>query len=248
MKLIPKLLAAGVIATAATTAFAADHRDGDGVVMDPAADINDVFAFTNGNNVVLSMTVSPLADKASVKFSDAVQYVFHVTSYDSFGGTKSGSADVICKFTTAQVASCWVGTKDYVTGDASPEAGISSASGKVKLFAGVRADPFYFYLTNDITSTMPASGFAGARAAALNAINTYPGGPAAFLGSQVYASGCLKSTSGASGLVPLLIATQQSQNTFAAANTLAITLEIDKSLLIGNPNDVIAVWASTNNG
>ncbi len=247
MKLIPKFLAVGLVATMATTAFAADHRDGDAVKLDPAADINDVYTYMNGNNVILAMTVSPFAD-ATAKFSDATQYVFHVTSYDSFGGTKSKSTDVICKFTVAQVATCWVGTADYVTGDASnATTGLTSASGKVKVFAGPRADPFYFFLSD--TTTTPPSGFNGARAFALGAITGYPGGPAAFIAQQMYASGCIKNTAGINAAVtPKLVAANQAQNNFAGKNVLAISFEIDKSLLIANPDEVIAVWASTNNG
>lgn len=45
-------------------AWAADHRDGPGVRADPAADINDVFAWMgpSANRVYLVMTVFPFAD------------------------------------------------------------------------------------------------------------------------------------------------------------------------------------------
>src|SRR5437762_1644887 len=82
----------------------------------------------------LAMTVSPLA-AAGAKFSDKTQYVFH-TSSGAFGATTS-NVDVICTFDTAQNISCWVGTDDYVTGNASASAGISSTSGKTKVFAGM---------------------------------------------------------------------------------------------------------------
>jgi len=234
MKLLPKL-AAVACAMVATTALAADHKDGDGVKADPASDINDVYAFTEGNNVVLAMTVSPFADKATAKFSDVTQYVFHVSSWDKFiGGTQSSSTTVMCTFAADQTIQCWVGdgttVKDYVTGKAGAEAGITSADGKVKVFAGPRADPFYFYL----------SGFNAARSAALGAINTpgavmvNPNGCPALTGPQVTA------------LDGLLHTDVQANNDFAMANVLGLTLEIDKNLLIKNPDELISVWASTN--
>jgi hypothetical protein len=232
MKLLPKL---AVIACAmvATTALAADHRDGDGVKADPASDINDVYAFTEGNNVVLAMTVSPFADKATAKFSDVTQYVFHVSSWDKFGGTQSSSTMVMCTFAADQTLQCWVGdattVKDYVTGKVTSDAGITSADGKVKVFAGPRADPFYFYLT----------GFNAARSAALGAINggmvmLNPNGCPALTGPTVTA------------LDGLLHTDVQANNDFAMANVLGLSLEIDKNLLIKNPDEVISVWASTN--
>jgi hypothetical protein len=233
MKFIPKLMAAGLVATVATTAFAADHKDGSAVVTDPSTDINDVFVFPKGNNVVLAMTVSPFAD-ATAKFSDAAKYVFHVDSYTAFGGTKTKSTDVICTFTTAQVASCWVGTADYVTGDASPTAGISSASGKVKVFAGPRADPFYFYLT----------GFNTARTAAIGLIPGLLGAGKVFMSGCPDLDGYMAGTSATAR--GLLQTNDPTKNDFATANVLAITLEIDKSLLTSAPDETIAVWASTN--
>ena len=234
MKLIPKFLAVGLVASMATTAFAADHRDGSatGVKADPTTDINDLFVFPNGNNVVLAMTVSPFADKATAKFSDAAKYVFHTTSHVGFTNAATGTEDVICTFTTAQVISCWVGTKDYVTGDASAAAGITSTSGKVKVFAGVRADPFFFYLT----------GFNNARAAVLSAIPGILAGGAATL----YASGCPRLAS-VTALQTALTAPNQAANDFVTKDTLAITIEIDKSLLTTAADETISVWAATNN-
>jgi hypothetical protein len=225
MKLLPKL-AAIAAALVASTALAADHRDGDAVQTDPSTDINDVYTFTNGNNVVLAMTVSPFA-ATGAKFSDVAQYVFHVESYDKFGGAKSGSTDVICTFATDQKIQCWVGNKDYVTGDASAAAGITSTTGKTKVFAGLRADPFYFYLT----------GFKNTRSAALAAAGTLMFNP----------NNCPQlNAATVTALQGLLITNDQTKNDFAMANVLGLTLEVDKSLLIANPDEVISVWASTN--
>ena len=124
-------------------AQSADHRDGPAVKMDPSTDINDVYTWNDGNNVVLAMTVFPVAD-ANSKFSNAAAYVLHTESAAAFGAT-SNPFDIICTFDAAQKISCWAGD-EYVTGDASAAAGVASASGKLKVFAGRRADPFFFNL------------------------------------------------------------------------------------------------------
>src|SRR5688572_25568318 len=100
------------VLTAAPLANAADHRDSPATIADPAADINDVYGWVEGNNVVLGMTVFPLAD-ASAKFSDKVQYVFHTESHSAFGmpGTKT---DIIATFDAGGKIQVWVGDKDYV--------------------------------------------------------------------------------------------------------------------------------------
>jgi hypothetical protein len=237
MKFLPKLAVFGC-ALVATTAMAADHKDGPATTADPTADIADVYAFMDGTNVALAMTVSPFADKTTAKFSDMVLYTWHVTSYNKFGGTKSGNNDVICSFATNQTIQCWVGTKDYVTGDASATTGLTSASGKVKVFAGVRADPFYFYLGSPTTG-----GFKKAVA------DTWAAAPALITAGQVNPNGCPILPTAAQTLLKTDLGvgnTDQTKNDFASANVLAISIEIDKSLLIANPNDVISVWASTN--
>ena len=78
-----------------------------------------------------TMTVFPVAD-ANSKFSDAAAYVFHTESAGAFGAT-SNPLDIICTFDAAQKIQCWAGD-EYVTGDASAAAGITSTSGKLKVF------------------------------------------------------------------------------------------------------------------
>jgi hypothetical protein len=213
------------IAAIATTAGAADHRDGDTVKLDPAADINDVYAFMDGDDVVLGMTVSPFAD-VNTKFSDAVQYVWHVNKAPDFDGTPGGSTNVICEFATDQTISCWIGTADFVTGDASNQNGIPSDGGMATVFAGLRADPFYFYLT----------GFNNARAAVLAAAGSLTFNP----------NGCpALGLTTATALQTALTATMQSDNDFATANTLAIVIRADKSLFVDATNPYFSVYAST---
>ncbi len=222
------LLALGAIST---WSLAADHIDGPAPTNDPAADITDLYSWMSpdGNKVIFALNVVPFAANES-KFSDKVQYVIHTRSYDKFGGTAAAPTNIICTFDAKQVASCWVGTADYVTGDASATAGLSSTSGKVKVFAGLRDDPFFFNLEGFNDTIAAVKGAAG--------------------GLQFDAAGCpaLDATT-SSVLVGMLKGTKggtaAAADFFASKNVLSIVLEVDKSLLTtGGP--MLSVWASTN--
>lgn len=210
-----------------TTASAADHRDGPSTIADPSADINDVYTFVDGGRLVLAMTVLPLAESTS-KFSDAIQYVFHVQSGPAFGNTPN-TLDIICTFDADQTASCWAGDQDYVTGDASAEAGISSKSGDLKVFAGSRRDPFFFNLEgfNDTVATV--------KGAAATLTFDAAGCPALDAATSTALIGQLQGT--AAGTAP-------AEDFFATLNTLAIVVSIDPSLL-PDGHVIASVWAST---
>ena len=74
-----------------------------------------------------------------------MQYVVHTASGAAFGATKS-SEDLHLHVRRDPEDPCWLGTDEYVTGDASAITGLTSADGKLKVFAGLRADPFFFNL------------------------------------------------------------------------------------------------------
>ena len=119
--------------------FPADHVDGPAARADPAADLADVYAWMTADTeqVNLALTIP------AALFSDAVQYVFEVESSEALG--EAGSLTrVICSFDEAQTIQCWVGEDDYVTGIASEEVGLTSRSGRIRVFAGLRDDPFFF--------------------------------------------------------------------------------------------------------
>lgn len=212
------------------TALAADHLDSPVATADPAADITDLYAWIDGGKVVLVMDVFPLADETS-KFSDKVQYVFHVGSSAAFplAGTNT---DVICTFDTEQLVSCWAGG-DYVTGNAAGAAGVTSKSGKMEVFAGIRADPFYFNLDgfNDTVTTV--EGAAG--------------------GLTFDAAGCPALDAATSALLVGKLAGdpanpgQPGKDFFAGLNVLSLVVVLDASLVNGGGN-VLNVWASTNQG
>lgn len=210
----------------ASVVGAADHRDAPGTKADPAADINDVYAWVEGEDLILAMTVFPVAD-ASSQFSDAIQYVIHVGSTDAFG-TATVNTDIICTFSSG-VASCWAGANEYVTGDAGVAAGITSASGDFKVFAGLRADPFFFNLSgfNDAVATVTA--------AAPTLMFDPAGCPNVNQATSTALVGQLQGTM--SGTMPAV-------DFFKDLDTLAIVVSIKKSL-VTPAGPLLAVWGST---
>lgn len=224
-------LLAALFLTGVPLARAADHADGPRATVDPAADITDVFAWmsADASHVNLVMNVFPSATTSS-KFSDAIQYVFHLGSRVAFSNaaTTEAHTDIICTFDSAQKASCWVGTAAYVTGDASTTNGVTSTDGKLKVFAGLRNDPFFFNL----------DGFKATAAAVA----------AAASGLSVDAAGCpALDTSTATALVNQLKTAPgggTAVDHFVGKNVLSIVLSLDKTLVTqGGP--VVSVWAAT---
>lgn len=221
--------AALAIAAAGPLAQAADHLDSPGAVDDPAADITDVYGWVEGDNLLFVLNVVPAATTES-KFSNAVQYALHVESSAAFG-TAGEKQDIICTFAADQKISCWVGEQDYLTGDASSTAGLKSASGKTRVYAGLRADPFYFNLEGfrDAVSTATDAAAAGAL--------TFD------------TSGCPAiDTFTATTLIGMLQGTQMgagaAMNFFEPLNVLSIVIEVDKSLVTGG-GPILALWGST---
>lgn len=157
-----KLALLGIGAAAITGVFvathqshAADHLDSPTAMANPMADIGDVYAWMDSTSgkVNLAMTVSP-KDDGTHSFDNSIQYAWHITNHPgqpAFAafGKAGATTNVICTFTENTSIQCWVvsGTTvlDYVTGDPS-EDGISSADGKLTVFAGRRSDPFFFNL------------------------------------------------------------------------------------------------------
>ena len=219
---------AGALGFMPVAAMAADHQDGPATTADPTSDITDVYAWTNADHtkVNLVMDVSPLATPNS-KFSNAVQYVFHTSSGSAYGMT-SGGTNVICTFDATQKISCWAGS-EYVTGDASHITGLTSASGKLKVFAGLRDDPFFFNL----------DGFKSTAAAVHVAA-----------GSLAFdAAGC--PTLDEPNSTALVTQLKQSPthaapvDHFLGLNVLSIVLQLDTSILASG-GAVVSIWGSTN--
>lgn len=219
--------------TGVSWAFAADHIDAPKTTADPTSDITDLYTWIDGANAVFVLDVTPLAP-AGAKFSDKVQYVVHTESSGGFGmaGTP---LDIICTFAVDQTISCWVGTADYVTGDASKPAGLSSASDKLTVFAGLRDDPFFFNLDGfkDTVSTVDKAA-----------------------GGLVFdPAGCPALDAATSALLVNKLKTDPTSNPpggpakdfFAGKNVLSIVISVDKKLITAG-GAYVSTWASTNVG
>jgi len=220
-------LVAGV-ALLASPVWSADHGDGPAVQADPAADINDLFVWMSpdASKVQMVLSVFPNATEGA-RFSDSVQYVFHVGSGPEFGAVED-SGEIVCIFNSAQDIQCWAGDTS-VMGDASSPAGLMSNDGRLRVFAGMRNDPFFFNLSGFLATTSTVVGAAG--------------------GLTFDDAGCPALDSGTSTALVTQLMTEPGGDPaiddFAGANVLAIALEIDKSL-VTQDGSILGVWASTN--
>jgi hypothetical protein len=238
-------MVAGLIAgPIAETALAADHLDGPQASADPTADVTDVFAWMSPDTtattgrVYLVMDVNKNAS-TTTKFSNSVLYALHTNSGAGFGTVPpTGGINIICSFDVAQKISCWVvgsdgKTIDYVNGDASATSGLMSTSGKVQVFAGLRDDPFFFYL----------DGFKHVAATVHQLAGTL----------TFDAAGCPMIDAATSQAAVMLLngmAMGPAVDNFAksatnSGNILSIVLSVDKAMLTpGGP--MLSVWGSTN--
>jgi hypothetical protein len=207
--------------------------DAPATTADPAADINDVYSWMDGTNMVLAMTVTPNAATGTT-FSNATQYVFHTQSGATYGATTAPEKDIIATFDTTGKISLWVGTDEYVTGDASATTGLASADGKVKVFAGLRADPFFFNLSGFKAAVAAVDGLEEA-----GSFQMIPNNDA----------GCTQIDAAHAGVLRTLLSTNPADggvapNDFAAFNALSIVVSVDASLINGG-GPITAVWGST---
>jgi hypothetical protein len=223
------ILGAMALVFSCQVALAADHIDGPQAAADPAADITDAFAWMtpDAQKVILVMDLTRNADTGS-RFSDSVQYVFHTTSRASFGATPSADVPVICQFNDQQRVSCWAGNAAFVTGDASGLQGITSTNGRLRVFTGLRNDPFFFNLpgfrqtARTVTAAASSLTFDAAGCPALDAATS-----AALVTSL---------QSAPDGGPPV--------DGFANFNVIAIVVEVDKSILTHN-GPIVSVATAT---
>lgn len=128
----------------------ADHKDSPSVEGDAGADITDVYAFrspTNAANLVVALNVNPLTPpsaNATTNFASGVDYRIHVDNT----GDLTADATVVVKFTGNDFSVTGLGP-NAITGKVTPAgtAPIITDQGGIKIFAGLRDDPFFFDLT-----------------------------------------------------------------------------------------------------
>ncbi|NVB79329.1 MAG: DUF4331 family protein [Kofleriaceae bacterium] len=216
------------------------------------ADLNDVYVWmtTDAGKVNLALTVSPFDNLSSRQFGPTVVYAFHLSSRPGFGmaGTES---KIICKFASDTDGECFVvdpagKTVDYVKGDFSTATGKAAPSGKFRVFAGKRSDPFFFNLGGFIAAV-------GRAVTACGGTCPPPAGtdaakcvqiPAA-VGAQLRADiGTKPATNNAATLCD----DTADIDCFKSANVMAIVVEVDKTLVLDGDNKLVSVWASTHAG
>lgn len=135
-------------------AHAADHLDTPSVIADPRLDIGDLFAWTTPDrrlNLVLDLVGKTLSPQAS--------YVFHVDAGPVFGVTRR-ALDIVCRAPEPGRIACDAGRSLRLEGDMG--AILASADSRMRLFAGLRDDPFF----NNVRGSRAAYGVAQAAVAA----------------------------------------------------------------------------------
>lgn len=131
----------------APAASASDHLDTPTVTGDPAADIGDLYAWMSPDGKRLNLIMNVVGSR----FSDRLQYVFHVDSGPRHGEA-TATTSIVCTFDAAGAAACWAGNADHARGDASGPAGLEGRHGRFRVFAGLRDDPFF----NNVKGTRAA--------------------------------------------------------------------------------------------
>jgi hypothetical protein len=214
----------------AVSVFAADHGDSPAAVTEPTADITDLYAWMTDDSSKLNLVLDVSSNAGpGAKFSDAVTYVFSVSSSQGYGEPQQ-STRILCKFIDGTNIECWAGNQ-YVVGNPSSPQGIVSQEGGLRVFAGLRDDPFFLDYANFAATTKAAVDAVVAKQVAFDAQGCAQLTPA----QQTGLAGLL--TQGIGGNSP-------PSNTFAGQNVLALVLQVDKKLLdAGGP--VLGVWAST---
>jgi Domain of unknown function (DUF4331) len=135
-------LALVLAALFAAPAPAADHRDGPLTTNDPTADINDVYAFvdpTDTSRTVIAVTAVPLATSNS-RFSDVVEYHVHIDN----GGAGNATTTITCTFPQEATRVLCRGAGDTLYAEG--PLGQTIDADDLKIWAGLRDDPFYFDL------------------------------------------------------------------------------------------------------
>jgi hypothetical protein len=231
------LPAAALLLARTSTSYAADHKDADSLATNKAADITDVYAWMNADHtkVNLVMDVSPDA-QAGDHFGTNILYVLHVQAFPGYHMAPTAPpTNIICKFASDTDVECWLGA-EYVKGD--PSTSLTSADGKVKIFAGKRNDPFFFNINgfkHVVAEVEASAGGLGALSDTHGCFDLHAAGPGASNLGAILVTHLQKDTDG----------TSAPMDQFAGQNVNAIVLQVDATLLNGG-GTTLGVWGSTN--
>lgn len=226
-------LGLGLILGLPIAAFAADHLDSPTAesINEPAADITDLYAWMSRDATQLNLVAAVNAGAGpNAIFSDAVVYQFAVSSSPSFG-TPQDSTPITCKFIDGTNVECWAGN-DYVVGDPSDPEGIVSDNGGLRVFAGLRNDPFFLEYDGFLNAVEIANTAVAAGAVTFDPVNK--GCPSLSEEQRTALVGALQS--GDDGAPP--------SNTFAGQNVLALVLQVDVEIVNGG-GPLLGVSVST---
>ena len=222
----PTKMAAAALAAALLpgTAFAADHIDSPAASGDPAADITDLYAWMTPDTGHLNLVVgvNAFAGDGSA-FSDAVTYAFHVNSSAGYGEAQTETL-VTCQFYDIDKIECWAGDA-YVEGSPSDTEGLENDDQTLRVFAGLRDDPFYFELGGFQTAVGTVIGAADGLVFDEFGCPALDGGTSEVLIGQLQGDG-------------------DPTDTLAGANVLALVVQVDTSL-VNEGGPLLSVWAST---
>ena len=150
-----------------------DHVDGPRSIGDPAADLTDLFAFTSPENhtrTVLAACVFPSAGERAM-FSNIIDYsivVRRVTVAGVGDAAKFEPADDEIRFSfrfevlqrdaagqVVQRGVCTLPDRRQLSLTVDDEHGTSTPAGDVRVFAGLRSDPFYLAWDVAALETLP---------------------------------------------------------------------------------------------
>ena len=214
-----------------STAWADDHLDSPLAVNRPDADLTSLYAWTSGPN--LEPKVNLILGVQHTELGDDLQYVFHVASGPNFGNL-TDEVLIICQLEPSRLIECWVGDQLYLRGNARSAAGLVSPDGRLRIYTGLRDDPFYFN----------QAGYEAVLAQLRQDLTTAPKDSAQ--------CPTLPSATTNQLLTRLMLGQQQGpavnhyQRSVTAelGQIAALVLQVDKALLTKG-GDVLAIWAST---
>lgn len=147
-ELLSLLLLGIVLGTGAMRECAAsNHLDTSVVIANPQANIGDIYAWTAPDGRHLNLVM----DIVGRSFSDKLSYVFYIDSGPRFGKTMA-TRTIVCRFPAVNVTDCRLGRIDRARGDAGVLTGLEGRKHRMRVFAGLRDDPFF----NNVKGTRAA--------------------------------------------------------------------------------------------
>ena len=126
------------------TGLAADHAEAPGTQADPAADINDFYAWhTSNGTIVAVISFAPLLSPGTAALYDEdVLYTIHIDTNDDY----TPDIEIYARFGQATDGSWGIQVENLpgASGTVSGPVETVLTDGDIKVWAGLREDPFFF--------------------------------------------------------------------------------------------------------